>query len=109
MTGILCAGFLFLGCCILLAASPVSTMAVLLAIVGLICAVILLLELVRYYRANPLFRLTAPLESAAEPAKPAAPAPAETSAEEPAQIPSGQEDMPVQLDTEDSSVPSLML
>lgn len=55
MTGILCAGFLFIGCCLLLTASLNVVVNIVAAVVGLISVFLLLVELLRYYKVHPLF------------------------------------------------------
>lgn len=56
MTGIICAGFLFIGCCILLAASINVIFSLVAIIVGIISIFFLLVELLRYYKVHPLFQ-----------------------------------------------------
>ena len=56
MTGILCAGFLFIGCCILLSASLNFLFNLVASIVGVISIFFLLVEMLRYYKSHPLFQ-----------------------------------------------------
>ena len=55
MTGIFCAGFLFVGSCILLTASLNFLFSLVASVVGLISIFLLLVELLRYYKTHPLF------------------------------------------------------